>query len=123
DLVKVASLVKPPIDGDFEYYGEERREQRGDDDGQQKWAAPPVDEHDQCIAAHHGCGAMRQVEKSNDPQRDRQAHRHEEEQHAIGKPVKDDAGEIRDHRTSATYCATGLPSSPIRLAVSMTTLS
>jgi NAD(P)H-hydrate repair Nnr-like enzyme with NAD(P)H-hydrate epimerase domain len=51
------------------------------------------------IAAEHAEGAVRQVDEMHQPQRHRQAHRQDEQQHPEGEPVVEDDDEVADHDT------------------------
>ena len=91
-LVERARPVEPAVEQHFEHRagqcrGCECRSQR-----RQEADTPAVHRHARRIAADHRKTAVRQVDEVHQPERDRQADRDQEKQHAVGHAVEQDRG-------------------------------
>jgi hypothetical protein len=97
-LVEFARAIEPPVEHPLERHADDRgREERDRQRGEER---PPelVHQRHRDVAADHGERTVGQVDEVHHPERDGQSHREEEQQHAVGESVEQDADERCDHR-------------------------
>ncbi len=104
-LVEIARPVKPVEHRALEHDADRGRCDEGDGQGGQERPSHAVHQRDRDIAADHAEGAVREIDEVHHPERHRQPDRQQEQQHAVGKAVEQDA-ECR-----CNHC--GRPSRPL----------
>ena len=93
-LIEVAAGVDMHIERALEEGADRRRHHESERQAERKRHAQAIDQDDRAIAAGHGEGAVGEIDEIHQAERDGQAARQHEQQHAVGNSVEQD----RQHR-------------------------
>ena len=88
DLFEMWLVVEMDIERALEKGAGRRGDDEGDGQAPEQRKAEALHQHDGDIAARHGEGPVGEVDEVHEAERDRQAHRQHEQQHAIGEAVE-----------------------------------
>ena len=87
-LIQVRLLVHGPVKRSLQHRSQQRNAEKGDRQTHQKGHVKALHQQHSDVTAAHGKGTMRQVDEVHQPQRDRQPHTDEKQQHARGNAIK-----------------------------------
>ena len=102
-LVELAGAVEPAEEGALEGDAYPRRGEEGERQRGEEGQAERPHGEDGDVAAEHGEGAVREVDEAHQPERHRQPHRQDEEQHPEGEAVEEDDGEAAGHAADVSW--------------------
>jgi len=89
-LVEMTPGVDMDVKRALQQAAEQRRRQEGEGQPERKGNAEAVDQDHGAIAAHHGERAVSEIDEVHQAERDGQAARQHEQQHAVGNSVEQD---------------------------------
>ncbi len=96
-LIEIAGAIELAIQEAFEHHAHQSRCQKGHRQRGKKRPAEAIDQRHGDVTAEHREGAMREVDEIHHAERDRQADRQQEQQHAVGKAVEQNADNWPEH--------------------------
>ena len=89
DLFEMRLVVEAHVERAFEEGAERGGDEKGDGQAPEEREAEALHHDNGDIAARHGEGAVREIDEVHEAERDRQAHRQHEQQHAVGNAVEE----------------------------------